>query len=60
MTHPRSGLAAARHALAELGRFARHLGLRRQTQSTTLTPSRGQRQRTGEAGSAAFTWGPAP
>ena len=58
--HPRCGLAAARHALAELGRFARRSGLRRQTLTSTLTPSRGQHQRTGKAGSAVFAWRPRP
>ena len=56
MNHPRCVLAAAHHALAELGRFARRPVLRRQTRASTLTPSRGQRQRPGEAGPAVFTW----
>jgi hypothetical protein len=46
--------SAARHALAELARFARRSGLRRQTLTSTLTPWRGQRQRTGRAGAAVF------
>jgi hypothetical protein len=55
MNHPRSAFGAS-HALAELGRFARRAGLRRQTPSSALTPSRGRRQRTGKAGSAAAAW----
>jgi len=36
LTHPQGGLTAARHALAELGQFARRSGLRRQTLTSTL------------------------
>jgi len=52
MAHPRSAFGAG-HTLAELGRFARRSGLRRQTLTSALNPSRGRRQRPGEAGSAA-------
>jgi hypothetical protein len=41
MNHPRSGLAAACQALAGLGPFAGRLGLRRQTLTSALTPSKG-------------------
>jgi hypothetical protein len=52
MNHPR-GTCGAGHALAELGRFARHADLRGQARMSALTPSRGRRDRTGKAGSAA-------
>jgi hypothetical protein len=55
MTPPRSACGAG-HTLAELRRFARRSGLRRQTLTSTLTLPGWRRRRTGKAGSAASAW----